>query len=139
MASQRNGTLYIGVTSDLVKRIYEHKHELADGFTKKYGVKMLVYYEQTNDIEAAIHRETQMKKWNRKWKLELIEKMNPDWKDFMTKSLNNCHSHESGNLAKRHGRGIDYFCAADAAHWIPACAGMTIEPPESELWTDVTA
>jgi putative endonuclease len=82
MASKRNGTLYIGVTSDLVKRVYEHKQGVVEGFTKKYGVKMLVYYEQTNDVEAAIHRETQMKRWNRKWKLELIEKFNPEWKDL---------------------------------------------------------
>ncbi len=82
MASQRNGTLYIGVTSDLVKRVYEHKEGLAEGFTKKYDVKHLVYYETTNDVESAIQRETQMKKWNRKWKLELIEKHNPEWKDL---------------------------------------------------------
>lgn len=82
LASQRNGTLYIGVTSNLIKRVYEHKNDFVDGFTKKYSVKMLVYYEQVNDIHIAIHRETQMKKWNRKWKLELIEKENPDWKDL---------------------------------------------------------
>ncbi len=82
MASQRNGTLYIGVTNDLIRRVYEHKQRLAEGFTKKYNVKNLVYYEETSAIEAAIHRETQMKKWNRKWKLELIEKQNPEWKDL---------------------------------------------------------
>lgn len=82
LASQRNGTLYIGVTSNLIKRVYEHKNDFVDGFTKKYSVKMLVYYEQVNDIHIAIHRETQMKKWNRKWKLELIEKENPNWKDL---------------------------------------------------------
>lgn len=82
MANKRNGTLYIGITSDLIKRVYEHKEGLVEGFTKKYGIKMLVYYESTSDIEVAIHRETQMKKWNRKWKLELIEKQNPDWNDL---------------------------------------------------------
>lgn len=84
LASSRNGTLYIGVTSDLIKRIYEHKNNLIDGFTKKYGVHRLVYYEQTSDIESAIEREKRLKKWNRKWKLELIEKNNPDWEDLYT-------------------------------------------------------
>lgn len=82
LASKRNGTLYIGVTSNLVKRVYEHKQGIIEGFTKKYGIKMLVYFEETSDAAAAIHRETQMKKWNRKWKLELIEKMNPEWRDL---------------------------------------------------------
>lgn len=82
MASKRNGTLYIGVTSDLIKRVYEHKEGLAEGFTKKYGVKNLVYYEQAQEIETAIAREKQMKKWNRKWKLALIEKQNPEWNDL---------------------------------------------------------
>ncbi|MDE3037198.1 MAG: GIY-YIG nuclease family protein [Pseudomonadota bacterium] len=82
LANIRNGTLYIGVTNDLIRRVCEHKNDLADGFTKKYGVHMLVWYEATENIEAAITREKQIKKWNRKWKLELIEKMNPDWKDL---------------------------------------------------------
>ena len=82
LASKRNGTLYIGVTSDLVKRVYEHKNNLVDGFTKSYSVHSLVYFEQTNDIESAITREKQLKKWNRKWKLELIEKYNPQWNDL---------------------------------------------------------
>ncbi|MFO0389069.1 MAG: GIY-YIG nuclease family protein [Alphaproteobacteria bacterium] len=82
MASGKNGTLYIGVTSNLAKRVYEHRNGLVDGFTKKYGIKTLVYFEQTNDVEAAILREKQMKKWNREWKLELIEKMNPEWNDL---------------------------------------------------------
>jgi len=66
LASKINGTLYIGVTSDLVKRVYEHKENLVDGFTKKYNIHKLVYYETTNDIESAIRREKQLKKWNRK-------------------------------------------------------------------------
>jgi len=82
LASKRNGTLYIGVTSDIVRRVYEHKNNLVPGFTSKYGVHRLVYYEQFNDVEAAILREKRMKKWNRKWKIELIESMNPDWKDL---------------------------------------------------------
>ena len=82
LASKRNGTLYIGVTSDVVKRVYEHKNDLVDGFTKEYGVHMLVYLEMHETMEAAITRETQLKKWNREWKLELIEKENPDWKDL---------------------------------------------------------
>ncbi|OGZ33775.1 MAG: GIY-YIG nuclease [Candidatus Portnoybacteria bacterium RBG_13_41_18] len=82
LANKSNGTLYIGVTSDLKKRVYEHKNDLIEGFTKKYQIHMLVYYEQTNDIESAIRREKQLKKWNRKWKLKLIEENNPDWKDL---------------------------------------------------------
>jgi len=82
MASERNGTLYVGITNDLIRRVYEHRENLAEGFTKKYGVKMLVYYESTQSVESAIQREKQIKKWNRKWKLELIEKMNPEWKDL---------------------------------------------------------
>src|SRR5689334_13422634 len=82
LASRRYGTLYIGVTSDIVKRMVEHRDELADGFTKKYNVKMLVYYERHNTAESAIVREKRMKEWKRKWKLELIEKSNPNWHDL---------------------------------------------------------
>jgi len=82
LANKRNGTLYIGVTSDVVKRVYEHKNNLIDGFTKKYNIHKLVYYETTNDIESAIRREKQLKKWNRKWKLELIKKNNSEWEDL---------------------------------------------------------
>ncbi len=95
LASKRNGTLYTGVTNDLVKRVYEHKSNLIDGFTKKYGVHRICHSQPCpqldwglignpdNDrIETAIQREKQLKKWNRKWKLELIEKENPDWKDL---------------------------------------------------------
>jgi len=82
LASKRNGTLYIGVTNDLKKRVYEHKNKLADGFTKKYNIDTLVYYEETDDICGAIEREKQLKKWNRKWKINLIEKENLAWKDL---------------------------------------------------------
>jgi len=82
LASKRNGTLYIGVTSDLIKRIYEHKNSLIDGFTKKYNVHLLVYYEQFLDTYSAIYREKQLKHWRRKWKLQLIEKNNPNWRDL---------------------------------------------------------
>jgi putative endonuclease len=82
LASQRNGTLYCGVTSDLIKRVWEHKEGLADGFTKKYGVKMLVWFEIHEDVNEAIIREKQIKEWQRKWKLELIEKTNPHWRDL---------------------------------------------------------
>lgn len=82
MASKKNGTLYIGVTNNLVRRVYEHKEGLIEGFTKKYNVKNLVYYEVYNDMYEAIKREKAMKKWLRKWKIELIEKTNPDWIDL---------------------------------------------------------
>jgi putative endonuclease len=82
LASQRNGTLYIGVTSNLQKRAWEHKNNLIKGFTKKYGVHRLVYYELHQDMMSAITREKQMKKWNRAWKVELIEQQNPEWKDL---------------------------------------------------------
>ena len=82
MASQRNGTLYIGVTSDLVKRVWEHKNDLAEGFTKQHQVHQLVYYELHGEMAQAIIREKQLKKWNRDWKLRLIEELNPDWRDL---------------------------------------------------------
>jgi len=82
LASERNGTLYIGVTSNLQKRATEHKNDLIAGFTKQYGVHLLVYYELHDDMLSAITREKQIKKWNRAWKLELIEEQNPDWKDL---------------------------------------------------------
>ena len=82
LAAGRNSTLYIGVTSALKKRVYEHKNNLVEGFTKKYHVHTLVYYEMTTDVESAIRREKRLKKWERKWKLKLIEKDNPEWKDL---------------------------------------------------------
>ena len=82
LASKRNGTLYTGVTSGLVKRVYEHKGNLTRGFTAKYSVCDLVYYEATKDVLSAIEREKQIKKWKRAWKIELIEKSNPYWRDL---------------------------------------------------------
>jgi putative endonuclease len=82
MAGKRNGTLYIGVTNDLMRRVLDHKNGEVDGFTKRYGISMLVYYEQTESVHGAIMREKQLKKWERKWKLVLIEERNPDWKDL---------------------------------------------------------
>lgn len=82
LAKERNSTFYVGFTSDLRKRIWEHKNEVADGFTKKHAIKTLVYYETFADPENAIKREKRLKKWNRSWKMAVIERMNPDWKDL---------------------------------------------------------
>lgn len=82
MASGRNGTLYIGVTSNLVKRAWEHRNGVVAGFTRKYGCKLLVWYEATDELDGARLRELQMKKWKRAWKLRVIEEMNPDWQDL---------------------------------------------------------
>ncbi|TXI43021.1 MAG: GIY-YIG nuclease family protein [Nitrosomonas sp.] len=82
LVSQRNGTLYIGVTSNLIQRIWQHREGLAEGFTKKYRVKTLVWYEQHATMESAIAREKALKKWNRAWKLKLIEETNPQWRDL---------------------------------------------------------
>ena len=82
LASKRNGTLYTGVTSNLLKRIWEHKSKFVEGFTKKYNVSFLVWYEMHDSMEVAIEREKNIKEWKRKWKLELIEKQNPDWQDL---------------------------------------------------------
>ena len=82
LASKRNGTLYIGVTNDLLRRVWEHREGVAPGFTKNYGVKMLVHFEEFGEVRLAIQRETRLKKWNRQWKIELIEKSNPDWSDL---------------------------------------------------------
>jgi putative endonuclease len=82
MASKKNGTLYIGVTNNLLKRVYENKNDLIRGFTRKYRIHELVYYEIHDDIYQAITREKRMKKWKRQWKINLIEKFNPDWRDL---------------------------------------------------------
>ena len=82
MASTHNGTLYTGVTSDLVQRVWQHKQDAVEGFTHKYGVRTLVYFESHDTAESAITREKQIKKWNRAWKLRLIERGNPEWKDL---------------------------------------------------------
>ena len=82
LASRRNGTLYVGVTSDLIKRVWQHKNDLVEGFTKQYGVHVLVWYELHETMDSAIKREKAIKKWNRRWKLKLIEQSNPLWRDL---------------------------------------------------------
>jgi putative endonuclease len=82
LLTNRSGTLYTGVTSDLERRMYEHKHKLVDGFTKKYNIDMLAYYEETDDVEVAICREKQVKAWRRSKRIALIESMNPQWRDL---------------------------------------------------------
>lgn len=82
LASARNGTLYTGVTSDLVKRIWEHKNNVVEGFTRKYHVHLLVWFEQHETMESAIQREKAIKEWRRAWKLRLIEESNPEWRDL---------------------------------------------------------
>ena len=82
LASKRNGTLYTEITNNLERRVYEHKNNLFNGFTKKYNVHKLVYYEETNDINEALLFEKRIKKWNRAWKIKLIERDNPQWKDL---------------------------------------------------------
>ena len=82
LASKKNGTLYIGVTNDLLRRIWEHKNGVVEGFSKRYFIKKLVYFEESSSVESAIIREKRLKAWKRDWKIELIEKHNPDWKDL---------------------------------------------------------
>lgn len=82
LASKPKGTLYTGVTSNLLQRVWQHNNNQVKGFTEKYDVEQLVYYEVAEDIVSAITREKQIKKWNRAWKIRLIEEMNPDWKDL---------------------------------------------------------
>jgi putative endonuclease len=90
LANKRNGTLYTGFTSDLLNRVSQHKNNLVDGFTKKYSVHKLVYFEQCDDYDAALQREKDIKEWKRKWKVELIEKVNPLWQDLYDETLSNC-------------------------------------------------
>ncbi len=82
LANQKNGALYIGVTGNLTQRVYQHKQKLVEGFSKKYGVDKLVYYEESGCVYSALTREKQLKKWNRQWKLRLIEEKNPTWQDL---------------------------------------------------------
>ncbi|GJQ62567.1 MAG: endonuclease [Melioribacteraceae bacterium] len=82
ITNKRNGTLYIGMTNNLARRVWEHKEGLVEGFSKKYDTKLLVYYEKSNNVSDAIAREKQLKKWKREWKLRIIEKVNPDWGDL---------------------------------------------------------
>ena len=87
MTNKPKGTLYIGVTSDIIKRVYEHKNKLTDGFTKRYNLNKLVYYEVYDEIDEAIKREKQLKSWKRDWKIELVEKMNSNWDDLYDEIL----------------------------------------------------
>ena len=105
VASQRNGTLYIGSTDDLLQRAEQHRNQAFAGFTARYGVSTLVWFETHESREAAFRRERQLKKWKRAWKLQLIEERNPDWLDL-------CDQLRLGGLA-------------DASNWVPACAGMS--------------
>ena len=82
LASQKHGTIYIGVTNDLVRRVYQHKNKLIKGFTSKYSVDRLVWFETYDDITVAIEREKELKKWRREWKINLIEQDNPNWDDL---------------------------------------------------------
>ena len=87
LANKKNGTLYVGVTSNLVKRIWEHKNNMVDGFTERYGIHLLVWYEWHDDMESAIEREKRIKDWKRVWKLDLIERNNPNWTDLYSTVL----------------------------------------------------
>ncbi len=84
LSNKKNGTLYIGMTNDLIRRVSEHKSKIIKGFTSKYNIDKLVYYEQTNSVEGAITKEKQMKKWERSWKIKRIEENNPEWRDLYT-------------------------------------------------------
>ena len=87
MTNKKNGVLYVGVSGDLIQRVYAHKTGVIEGFTEKYKLHRLVYYEATTDIQAALAREKQIKKWNREWKIRLIKKMNPEWKGLYQEIL----------------------------------------------------
>lgn len=87
LASRRNGTLYIGVTNNLINRVWDHKNGLVDSFTKKYKINILVWFQATESIESAIQREKRLKEWKRKWKLKLIEEANPEWEDLYFKLI----------------------------------------------------
>ena len=87
LASERNGTLYTGITNDLVKRIWQHKQKIVEGFTKKYNVSTLVHFEECSDPKEAIKREKNIKTWQRKWKLDLVEENNPNWEDLYDKII----------------------------------------------------
>ncbi len=87
LSSKRNGTLYVGVTSDLVKRVWEHRNNLVEGFTRRYGVHQLVWYELHESMDSAIKREKRLKDWKRKWKVQLIESKNPNWEDLYPKII----------------------------------------------------
>ncbi len=87
LASQRNGTVYVGVTNDLVRRVHEHREKFVEGFTARYQVSRLVWFDQTDSVEEAVAHEKRLKRWRREWKLALIEKNNPDWLDLYDRIL----------------------------------------------------
>jgi putative endonuclease len=96
LSNQARGTLYIGVTSNLIQRVWQHKQNLVDGFSKKHQLHLLVYYEQFEDMLIAINREKQLKKWNRAWKIELVESINSDWRDlYLELTQNYLHPHQN--------------------------------------------
>jgi putative endonuclease len=105
LASRPHGTLYVGVTSDLVRRIWEHRNDLVQGFTRQYGVHRLVYFERYEDVRDAIAREKQLKKWNRAWKLQLIREANPTWRDLY-EDLTACFPASASGMDSR-------FCGND--------------------------
>jgi putative endonuclease len=131
LASARRGTLYIGVTSDLVKRIWEHRNDLVAGFTREYGVHRLVYFEFHQRMQDAIQREKRLKKWNRLWKIELIENDNPEWRDLWDEIVAaeeggsasiSRHPRESGDPLDRHPRESGDPCCP-AEHGSPLSRG----------------
>ena len=107
LASDRNGTLYVGVTNDLARRVYEHRNDLIEGFTKRYGVHRLVWFEVHGDINEAIVREKRIKKWNRSWKLRLIEKMNPDWIDLTEQLMSQSRNFLDARMRGHDNKGLD--------------------------------
>jgi putative endonuclease len=102
LASKRNGTLYIGVTSDLLKRVWEHRNSVIEGFTKRYGIHSLVWYELHERMESALQREKRMKEWARRWKVRLIEKMNPTWRDLYPSLLGLDSGQKHAGMTKNH-------------------------------------
>ena len=106
LASRRNGTLYTGVTNDLVRRVSEHRQDIMPGFTTKYGVKSLVWYETHNDVDAAITREKRIKRWRREWKLALIEAENPQWLDLYDAFFQPLHEGPLSHLNETEGAVI---------------------------------
>jgi putative endonuclease len=123
LANERNGTLYIGVTSNLIQRIWQHREGILDGFTHEYSVKVLVWYEMHVTMETAIRREKALKKWNRAWKLKLIEERNPDWIDLWSE-INGEVMYLKPLFPVPHEGELKAM--ALARHWIPAYAGMTV-------------
>jgi putative endonuclease len=104
LATKRNGTVYVGVTSDLLKRVWEHKNDLTEGFTKRYGVHTLVWYEEHESMESAIAREKAIKEWKRKWKLKLVERDNPEWEDLYDELLGLDTGSRTSGMTTKHRR-----------------------------------